>query len=173
MLPEGRRSLPRGALSSRSAAPSVLRELAGVLNLLRARASESTAFEPLLAEATRRRESAAEDGFETHHAIEAIDGGSRVTRAEGVSCRLRDDGDGVVVELSGGHVIRAPSAAKPALRYVLGSDTFTVGSLPDVLSESSKVVLVRRLMREGVLKPAAPGRRSSSKLRVSSLAGLA
>jgi bifunctional lysine-specific demethylase and histidyl-hydroxylase NO66 len=46
-----------------------------------------------------------------------------------------------------------PAFTAPALRALLGDQPVVVGSLPG-MEEADQVVLVRRLLREGVLVPA-------------------
>ena len=50
--------------------------------------------------------------------------------------------------------ITLPEATRPALETLLGGGTHVVGSLPG-LDEADQLVLVRRLLREGVVIPAA------------------
>jgi hypothetical protein len=47
--------------------------------------------------------------------------------------------------------VQGPAVIEPALRFMTEADAFPVRALPDALTEQSKVVLVRRLMREGLL----------------------
>ena len=70
----------------------------------------------------------------------------------GLPHRLRPQGDRVVVELAD-REIGLPAATAPALSALLGGDPCAVGSLPG-MDSADQLVLVRRLLREGVLVPA-------------------
>jgi hypothetical protein len=61
----------------------------------------------------------------------------------------------VVLELAD-REIALPPATAPALHALLGGRMWEVGSLPD-MDEADQLVLVRRLLREGVLVPASRG----------------
>jgi bifunctional lysine-specific demethylase and histidyl-hydroxylase NO66 len=79
--------------------------------------------------------------------------GDGVRRRIGLPYRLSERGGHVVLELADRR-ITLPSDTAEALRAVLDGDPHTVGGLPG-LDPADQVVLVRRLLREGVLVPAA------------------
>jgi bifunctional lysine-specific demethylase and histidyl-hydroxylase NO66 len=58
----------------------------------------------------------------------------------------------VVLELADREVA-LPAFTEEALRALLGGDAVAVGSLPK-MEEADQIVLVRRLLREGVVVPA-------------------
>jgi bifunctional lysine-specific demethylase and histidyl-hydroxylase NO66 len=78
--------------------------------------------------------------------------GDVVRRRDGLRHRLHADADGLVLELPD-RTITFPDGIQAALRALLAGDAVTVGTLPE-LDEPSQLVLVRRLLREGVLVPA-------------------
>jgi hypothetical protein len=63
--------------------------------------------------------------------------------------RLKDTADGVSLMLYGSE-ITFPAAARDALRACLRGDALRIGDLPG-LDDAGRLVLVRRLVREGVL----------------------
>jgi len=63
---------------------------------------------------------------------------------------LRVEPGGVILFFSGG-LLRGPAAIEEPLRYMLAAETFTPDSLPGPLDDESRLVLVRRLVREGFL----------------------
>lgn len=69
---------------------------------------------------------------------------------KGSFARLREDGDSLSVECYG-RQITFPASAREAVRYALGHAQFVVGELPGGLDDASKVTLVRRLIREGLV----------------------
>ena len=80
--------------------------------------------------------------------------GDAVRRRAGLRYRLRENADRVVLELPD-RTMTLPAATAGALRALLDGQTVTVGELPG-LDSADQLVLVRRLLREGVL---VPGRR--------------
>ncbi|MEJ8278275.1 cupin domain-containing protein [Pseudonocardia spirodelae] len=78
--------------------------------------------------------------------------GDAVRRRLGVHHRLVPGDDQVVLELAE-KTLTLPAVVAPALRAVLAGGTHAVGELPG-LDADDQVVLVRRLLREGVLVPA-------------------
>lgn len=78
--------------------------------------------------------------------------GDAVRLRIGLGHRVLLRGDGVVLQLAD-REIALPAATEHALRAVLGGAPWTVGSLPG-MDEPDQIVLVRRLLREGVLVPA-------------------
>ncbi|GAA2535523.1 cupin domain-containing protein [Pseudonocardia hydrocarbonoxydans] len=81
--------------------------------------------------------------------------GDAVRLRAGLGHRVVDRGDTVVLELAD-REIALPARTAPAVRAVLDGGTHPVGSLPD-MDGPDQVVLVRRLLGEGVLVPATPG----------------
>lgn len=77
--------------------------------------------------------------------------GSRVRRRPEATCHLAVDGDELVAVL-GDRELRMPAVLEPAVRRVAAGDVFGVGDLDDLLDEASRAVLVRRLVREGLLE---------------------
>jgi hypothetical protein len=63
---------------------------------------------------------------------------------------LREGKDGLVV-VFGATEITLPAFARDALRFALAGPPFVVRDLPGELDDAGKVVLVRRLLREGLL----------------------
>jgi hypothetical protein len=63
---------------------------------------------------------------------------------------LREGKDGLVV-VFGATEITLPAFARDAVRFALAGPPFVVRDLPGQLDDAGKVVLVRRLLREGLL----------------------
>ncbi|MFN2588095.1 MAG: JmjC domain-containing protein [Actinomycetota bacterium] len=74
---------------------------------------------------------------------------SEVARRDGAVCVVRETSAQAAIDFPGASVA-APAHLAPALRYVAAHARFTVADVPG-LSDSSKVVLVRRLVKEGLL----------------------
>ena len=83
-------------------------------------------------------------------ALDDVSDSSRLCKRPGARAALRHDGGHVVVVLAD-RELRLPADAEPALRVVLDRDTFVVGDLAPYLDDSSRLVLTRRLVREGLV----------------------
>lgn len=83
-------------------------------------------------------------------ALDRLTDSSLVGRGKDVSGALEEGEDGVVL----GHAdrrIEMPPWTAPGLRHILGRERFTIGELAPFFDDESRLVLVRRLVREGVL----------------------
>jgi uncharacterized RmlC-like cupin family protein len=84
-------------------------------------------------------------------ALEEIDQDTVVRRRPGAVCRLRQHHDRLDV-LLGDRVLQMPAHLAPVMGVILASDRLTAGDLAGHLDKSSRLVLVRRLVREGLLE---------------------
>jgi hypothetical protein len=87
--------------------------------------------------------------------VQDLAAGDTVRLRAGLRFRLTVDGGRVVLALPD-RTITLPGDTEQALRAVLDPQPSTVGDLPG-LHEADQLVLVRRLLREGVVVPAARG----------------
>jgi bifunctional lysine-specific demethylase and histidyl-hydroxylase NO66 len=74
-----------------------------------------------------------------------------VRRRPGAVCRLRRRGDRLEV-LLGDRALYMPARLAPVMEAILASDRLTVADLAGQLDPPSRLVLVRRLVREGLLE---------------------
>lgn len=81
---------------------------------------------------------------------ERIELDTLVERSPQTICRVLVDERGAAIEFPGNRV-EAPHRVASALRFVAGATRFPVRALPDDLNAEAKVVLARRLVREGLL----------------------
>jgi bifunctional lysine-specific demethylase and histidyl-hydroxylase NO66 len=84
-------------------------------------------------------------------ALDELDDTTVVRRRPGVVCRLEVGGDRLTL-LLGDRELAMPARLAPAVRQVLATGSFAVGDLAGLLDGSSRLVLVRRLVREGLLE---------------------
>jgi hypothetical protein len=78
---------------------------------------------------------------------------TRLTRRPGVPCVLDDEGDRLAV-LLGDRVLRVPARLRPALEHVRAAGELAPADLATWLDPQSRLVLARRLVREGLLQVA-------------------
>jgi bifunctional lysine-specific demethylase and histidyl-hydroxylase NO66 len=77
---------------------------------------------------------------------------ARFRRRPGSVFRVSVEGDQASV-LLGSRVLRMPSFVEPALRFIAGREEhFGVGDVPGALDPDSRLILLRRLVREGALE---------------------
>jgi hypothetical protein len=81
--------------------------------------------------------------------VHEMDLDTLVARDPAVICRVLVDGAGAVIEFPGGRVA-GPARITSALRFIARSERFPVRALPD-LGDDARLVLARRLVREGLL----------------------
>jgi lysine-specific demethylase/histidyl-hydroxylase NO66 len=84
-------------------------------------------------------------------ALAGLDDDTPLERRPGHPCLVRDDGDHVAVHL-GDRVLTVPAWVRPALDQVCRAGTLTPSSLAEHLDKESRLVLCRRLIREGLLR---------------------
>jgi bifunctional lysine-specific demethylase and histidyl-hydroxylase NO66 len=89
-------------------------------------------------------------------ALDELDDATELRRRPGATCRLRVAGDRLEV-LLGDRTLTMPAALEPALRQLLDAGSFRAADLAGQLDGPSRLVLVRRLVREGLLQPTAVG----------------
>jgi lysine-specific demethylase/histidyl-hydroxylase NO66 len=83
--------------------------------------------------------------------LERIGDATVVRRRPGASCRLRQREDRLEV-LLGDRMLRMPARLAPAMRAILARDRLVVGDLAGHHDPPSRLVLVRRLVAEGLLE---------------------
>jgi lysine-specific demethylase/histidyl-hydroxylase NO66 len=88
-------------------------------------------------------------------ALEEIGDETVVRRRPGAVCRLRQREDRLEV-LLGDRALHMPARLAPVMRTILASDRLAVGDLAGQLDPPSRLVLVRRLVREGLLETVGP-----------------
>ena len=84
-------------------------------------------------------------------ALEEIGDDTVVRRRPGAVCRLRQREDRLEV-LLGDRGLRMPARLAPVMRVIVASERLAVGDLAGYLDPPSRLVLVRRLVREGLLE---------------------
>jgi hypothetical protein len=76
---------------------------------------------------------------------------SSVRNRQGITWDFRKEDDTCIVQ-HGRTELRVPSALEPALRFLRGDERALVRDIPDCVDEMGKIVLVRRLIKEGLME---------------------
>lgn len=149
---ELRRAIPAAALDGADG-PGALRakwtELIGLLGRV-------DAGEAMAGVAAKRVESTPPplDGrFARPEEAEGLSLGTPVRRRLGMRCTVSMRERVSTIRFPG-NAVSGPFTIDPALRYIARTGRFKVGDLPDSLDGRAKLVLVRRLIREGLLTKA-------------------
>ena len=99
----------------------------------------------------RERPPALRGGLTDRVQLDAMNDGTRVTRRPTAACVLEECGDRLVV-LLGDRELRMPPRLRGAMEFVRDHPAFGVGDLAPWLDEGSRLVVARRLVREGLLR---------------------
>ncbi len=85
--------------------------------------------------------------------LDAIDDATLIRRRAGSVCEIRPRDDRLEI-LLGDRALEMPAWLEPALRLIAASDRFRPRDLaPEIGDPASRLVLIRRLVREGLLVP--------------------
>lgn len=88
--------------------------------------------------------------FEHLNKVDKIQLDTVMYKRNGSYCRLVDDGDSASIQFPG-NIVKGPTSIGPALAYIASSIEFTVNSVPG-LTDTGKLILVRRLVKDGLLQ---------------------
>lgn len=143
-----RRALPAGFLNSDAALESVATEFGETLEIFRQNARLNDAIGKHVEALAVRKPPPPDGHFAVLHAEILSDTKVKVRRTS--VRRLFKEGGIAGMQFSG-NLITGPEKITPALEFIATHDTFTPASLPAPLNENEKLVLVRRLVRIGLL----------------------
>lgn len=147
--PSLREALPVGFLGAGGgeAMERRLQEIVGALDLRSCAESAVGRFREKFVQA----EGPKPDGqFASLSRTQAIDLDTIVERRAGFECTVFGEGGQAGIRFRGNTVV-GPAHVEPAFRFVAAATRFAVQTLPDSLSDNAKVVLARRLVKEGLL----------------------
>jgi ribosomal protein L16 Arg81 hydroxylase len=158
------KALPVGFLNKNQPAPSLQAQLTELLAYLSQHANAEEAVSQLARSLIDGMKSLPDGHFTQLQQLDLVNLNSVVAKRQGMVCWIfRQDempshfagylqgGDYVSMQFPGNEV-RGPSWLEPAYRFIAEAETFAVKELPDSLSDNAKLVLVRRLIREGLLR---------------------
>ncbi|RCW45945.1 cupin superfamily protein [Halopolyspora algeriensis] len=84
--------------------------------------------------------------------LATLDDDTRLRRRPGAVCEIRSGGTDPVRVLLGDRELRVPGWVEPAMREIAAGSTLTARDLASHLDPASRLVLLRRLVREGLLE---------------------
>jgi ribosomal protein L16 Arg81 hydroxylase len=131
-------------------------DMAGTFSRLMARFSERASFDAayhsLVEEQVRVRYFPVDGHFAALEALQEIGPRTLLERRRGLVCLVETSGQTASIRF-GPKRVEGPLAVAPAFEFIRDHRVFRVTDLPGILSAESMVVLVRRLIREGLLRP--------------------
>lgn len=150
--PDLRRALPPGFADS----PTVRQEMAETFQRLAQELRHGLSFDDAMDDLVRSEVAGQvhpPDGqFEVLTHLDALGPETILRRRAGLICRLSQTPEETILHFSTTQV-KGPRAIQSALEFVRDQHQFRVADLPGPLSDNSKLVLSRRLIREGLLRP--------------------
>jgi hypothetical protein len=143
-------SLPVGFLRRPETTSLMQTQLVQLLDALGQHAEASSAIAHLTSQFIGKMQPLADGHFFQLEQLNDVTLDSLVVKRQGMICRIFKSRDQVGIQFPGNQVT-APAYVEPILDFIIESAEFRVSELPDVLSDRSKLVLIRRLIREGLL----------------------
>lgn len=154
--PEMREPLPAGYHRSRerfrAAVEDRLRSLHGFVD----KADPEELAERMVRRFLTSRQPIVATGLQDLHRLGSIDDRTVLRRRDGSVCELGAR-RGRLEVLLGDRELHMPAAFRPAMELIGGRERFRVGDLSELLDEESRLVLSRRLVREGLLEISGDG----------------
>lgn len=145
-----RKSLPVGFLKQDETITSLKHQFEELLELLLNSAKVEEAVHQLGKQFVGQMVSLPDGHFTQIDDLKTIELDTIVKKRDGVLCYIFKEEDSVSIQFPGNKV-NGPSYIEPALCFIADSTEFTIRSIPNHLSEDGKLVLVRRLIKEGLL----------------------
>lgn len=154
--PAFRAALPAGYPFDRDAATGAVKETVANLIGWLERLDADELAEGLVDEFFAHRTPLLDGQLAELMGLDDIDDASLVRRRAGAVVSVRDTGEGRLGVTLGDRRLDLPGQLGPALRRLVAGPPSRVGDLADLLDGPSRRVLVRRLVREGLLRTVAP-----------------
>ena len=147
-----RQALPRGFVTADHQRGFIRERLSELLRTLADEHDADTSLERLSTGYLRKLEPIPDGHFLQMNLLDKLTIESRVEKRVRTLCYVSQSNGTATIHFPG-NFVESPSWVAPALRFIRDeAGPFTVGSLPDDLDEPSKLLLVRRLVKEGLLR---------------------
>ena len=128
-------------------------EISERLSILLAAVSNTVDWDSVIQDYLKRRRRAVQPPVDGHFAslerLAEINLNTRLERRRGLVVSLSTDAETVSIKFSNNQV-NGPVELEEAFRYIAERESVVVGDLPNSMTANSKVVLARRLVREGL-----------------------
>ena len=145
-----RKSLPVGFLKRSDTTQPLKYHFEELLQIFLSSAKVEDAVERLSQRVIEEMPPMPDGHFTQIDSVNSIGVDTIVQKRKGALCSIFREQNSVIIQFPGNKV-RGPKHIEPALHFIASSEEFPIRSLPDSLSDNSKLVLVRRLVREGLL----------------------
>lgn len=149
--PEFRATLPAGAMADGESATGAIAEVPARLAAWLATVDPATVGDRLSGRFWSGRRPVLDGHLRQVAALDRLSDTSVVRRRPLAACRVATEGGEVVVRL-GDRAVHLPVAVAPAVERLVAGGPVRVAALGDLLDAGSRAVLVRRLVREGLLE---------------------
>lgn len=150
-----RRAVPSFEPGDESAADNTEREFASLLQAVQGRDVALEAMRRCLGAHIRTLRTSPDPHFNAIEQARSLSAGTEVIRRVGLRTRIIQADSRVHIEF-GARSVSAPPSVASALEFVSAHERFRVDDLPGGLSPQSKIVLIRRLIQEGLLRIVTP-----------------
>jgi ribosomal protein L16 Arg81 hydroxylase len=155
-----REALPVGVLGSEELPASMKDRFHELLHRLATSARVEDAVERLSGQFLEGLQALPDGHFARVDDLERVGPDTPLEKSTGVICRVVHEEDTVSIRFPGARIY-GPKKIARALHFIATAGRFTAASLPDDLTAAAKLILVRRLIREGLLVAAVAGSTSS------------
>jgi lysine-specific demethylase/histidyl-hydroxylase NO66 len=150
-VPALRRSLPAGWARDRTVAEAVVKDVLVELAQFVEHVDSAAVVEHLSTRHQHARQPLLHGQLLELDALAAVADDTVVRRRDGVVLTRRVDGELLRLR-AGDRTLELPAILTPAVDRLLDGEACRVGELADLLDEASRLVLVRRLVRDGLLR---------------------
>jgi hypothetical protein len=146
-----RKSLPPGFATELGAPEAMGHEFGEVLKAFNERVSFAEAFEAARNNRFRSQGFPPDGHFAHLTGLQSLSVSTEVERREHVLCRVESSADGRSTIRFGSRNVSGPAHLLRAMELIRDRECFKIGDLPG-LDDQSRIVLTRRLIREGLLR---------------------
>lgn len=146
-----RKGLPPGFARDPEARRGMAETFAGLVQVFAREAPFEESLQNLIRERCLSELYPADGHFASLDRLGSVNAGSLLERRLGLTCTVETRDGGALIHF-GPSTVSGPRDLAPVFEFIRDHRRFRVGELPDALSDSSKAVLARRLIREGLLR---------------------
>lgn len=145
-----RTSLPFGFAASEELEQPAAQQLSELMHALAARVDAAGAIKGAADQARLDQLAAPAGRLLDLEAESRVSGDTRVKRRAEIECAMTTDPERIHLHF-GGRIVSLPTFAAVEVRHLLEADESTAATLPGAVDEPGRILLVRRLIQEGLL----------------------